>query len=124
MRFARGMIAVAALVTSSMLSAQAPAPASPTDERRLTPEQIEAVLAEAAAKRAAAEKQAPAREFAVDQDAPPPPPQLHGELGISVGTGGYREIFGTGFYPIGENGGAAISLDFVDWGHRRFPDKK
>ena len=121
MRFASGIIVIAALASPASLLAQAAIAAPSTDERRLTPEQIEAVLAEAAAKRAAAERQAPARDMAVDETAPPPPPQVHGQVGFSVGTGGYREIFGTGFYPLGDQGGAAISLDFVDWGRRRFP---
>lgn len=120
MRLAAG-IALAALISPAMAAAQV-APAAPsTDERRLTPEQIEAVLADAAAKRAAAEKQIPERDIAVDDSAPPLPPQVHGEVGFSIGTGGYREVFGTGVYPLGDDGVAAISLDFVDWGHRRYP---
>ena len=84
-------------------------------ERRLSPEQVEAVLAEAAARNAAAEKQIPAENI-VDEDAEPQAaPPVHGEVGFSVGTGGYREAFGTGIYPLGEDGVAAISLDFVDW---------
>ena len=37
-------------------------------------------------------------------------------LGFGVGTGGYREIFGTGIYPIGVDGVAALTFDFVDSG--------
>jgi hypothetical protein len=123
MRLAGCMIAVAALIGPSMASAQVAATApSTTDERRLTPEQIEAVLAEAAAKNKAAEKHAPVEEEASIEDSDLRlAPQLHGEVGVSVGTGGYREIFGTGIYPLGTDGVAAISLDFVDWGNRRYP---
>ena len=117
------MIAVTALIAPGVASAQTPpSTTSTTDERRLTPEQIEAVLAEAAAKKKAAEKHAPVEEEALVEDSDLPlAPQLHGEMGVSVGTGGYREIFGTGIYPLGDDGVAAISLDFVDWGHRRYP---
>jgi len=48
-------------------------------------------------------------------------PPVHGEFGIGMGTGGYREIFGTGIIPMGMNGGAAFSFDFVDLGDRRYP---
>ena len=122
MRWMSAAIAAAAICCPSLVLAQtSPAVASPTDERRLTPEQIEAVLAEAAKKRAAAEKQVHVEQVAIDEADPSPPPQVHGEVGFGIGTGGYREVFGTGVYPIGEDGVAAISLDFVDWGNRRFP---
>jgi hypothetical protein len=88
---------------------------SATSERRLSPEQVEAILQEAAAKRVAAERQIdPA---ALDEA---PAPQIHGQVGFTVGTGGYREAFGTAVYPLGEDGVAIISLDFVNWGNRHF----
>ena len=124
MKSAYGMIALVALAMPSLASAQAENPAlSTSDVRRLTPEQIEAVLAEAAAKRASEAKRVPADAQPVsNQDSDDKPaPQVHGEVGFGVGTGGYRETFGTAIYPIGEDGVAAISLDFVDLGHRRFP---
>lgn len=117
MRPEPGLIVIAALLmpTSALAQAGAPAP-SPPAEHRLSPEQIEAVLAEAAKKREAAEGKA-------DPDAAEqaPRPQVHGEVGFSIGTGGYREAFGTAIYPLGDDGMAAISLDFVDWGKRRLP---
>ena len=109
------MIAVIAIAAAQ--AATDPAPAS--SERRLTPEQIEAVLAEAAAKRKAAEEHVPVEPVIADLD-PIPQPQIHGEFGFGVGTGGYREVFGTGIYPMGNDGAAIISLDFIDWGKRRF----
>ncbi len=121
MRIASCMIAASALLSPAAASAQAQTPpASTTDERRLTPEQIEAVLAEAAAKRHAAENPVPAGEPVVDDADLPPIRDIHGELGVSIGSGGYREMYGTGIYPLGDDGVAAISLDFVDWGHRPF----
>jgi hypothetical protein len=117
MRPDQGLIAVAAMLMSAPALAQASEPAAPpSSERRLSPEQIEAVLAEAAKKRQAAEGQ-------IDPDLAEqaPRPQVHGEVGFAIGTGGYREVFGTAIYPLGDDGFAAISMDFVDWGHRRFP---
>lgn len=115
-----GLILVALLLPAqAMAQAGAPTPTptpAPASERRLSPEQIEAVLAEAAKKREAADVR---RAPAADEQAPRPPVQ--GEFGFSIGTGGYREVFGTGIYPLGNDGVAAISLDFVDWGKRRFP---
>ena len=90
-------------------------PAAPMPaERRLSAEQIDAVLAEAARKREAAQ----ARIFPekVEDEAALP---VHGEVGVSVGTGGYRELFGSIITPIGDEGAAAISFDFLDIGKRR-----
>jgi len=85
----------------------------------LTPEQVETVLAEAAKKREASEKRA-STTVEIDDLEPMRAPPVHGEFGIGIGTGGYREIFGTSIVPIGTNGGAAFSFDFVDFGDRRY----
>ena len=120
MRPASCMFATVALLFPALAAAQTSDPVrSTTDERRLTAEQVEAVLAEAAAKHSAVEKQTPA-EPAIEQADPPSPP-IHGEVGFGIGTGGYREVFGSAIYPLGEDGVAAVSLDFVDWGRRRYP---
>jgi hypothetical protein len=104
----------------ALAAAQAATDLAPgSSERRLTPEQVEAVLAEAAAKREASERRAPATVEIEDLE-PMRAPPVHGEFGIGMGTGGYREIFGTGIYPMGLNGGAAVSFDFVDFGDRRY----
>ena len=105
------LFAFAALLVPATASAQAPAP-PPTDERRLTPEQIQEVLDKAAAKREAS----PRREMETD-DQPPP---IFGELGVTVGTGGYREGYGSVVYPF-EDGAAAFSFDYLDWGKARQP---
>lgn len=113
-------IALAALMVPAIAFAQTPAtPASTTDERRLTPAQVEAVLADVAAKRTASQKQVPVDVNATD-DEPVPAPQVHGEVGFAIGTGGYHEAFGTAVYPL-EDGIVAISLGFADWGRRRWP---
>jgi len=116
MRLDSRLIVIAALLMPSPALAQASEPApSPSPEHRLSPEQIEAVLAEAAKKRESAEVR---HDPDVAETAPKP--QVHGEVGFSVGTGGYREAFGTAIYPLGDDGIAAISMDYVDWGKRRF----
>lgn len=105
----------ACLSTAPAFAQDSAAPDSSASERRLTPEQVEAVLAEAAAKRSAT------AELSIeDFDAPPLPPQIHGEVGFGIGTGGYREAYGSAIYPLGNYGSAAISLNFIDWGHRRY----
>lgn len=115
MKPASGMIVILASSLSAQAVAQAGEPAPPrSSERRLTPEQIEAVLAEAAKKREAADLQ-----LGPDAVETAPGRQVHGEVGVAIGTGGHREVFGTGVYPLGDDGVAAISLDFVDWGRRR-----
>ena len=119
MRMISRMIALAVLAAPAAAMAENPAaPTSATDERRLSPAQVEAVLAEAAAKRAAPHRPAPADTAIADEDVPAPAPQVHGEVGFTIGTGGYREAYGTAIYPLKE-GIVAISLDFTDWGRRR-----
>lgn len=104
----------------ALAAAQSAADAAPlASEHRLSPEQIETVLAEAEAKRKASESRAATAIDVADLE-PLPPPQLHGEFGIGMGTGGYREIFGTGVYPLGTDGVAAISFDFVDLGNHGY----
>lgn len=109
-----GML-IAALALAAAQTAAEPAPTS--GEHRLTPEQVEAVLAEAARKREASERRAPSMIDIPDLE-PMSPPQVHGEFGIGAGTGGYREIFGSSIVPMGTNGGAAFSFDFVDFGNQ------
>ena len=112
------LIAAGFLTWPTAASAQEQAqPASASaSERRLTPEQIEAILSEAAAKR---ETAAPALDEVEEPEAPRAP-QVHGEVGFAIGTGGYREVYGTAIYPLGGDSVAAISFDFVDGGRRRF----
>ena len=110
-------ILIAAIALATAQNAADPAPGN--GEHRLTPEQIEAVLAEAAARREAADERAQLTIEIPGLD-PLPPPQLHGEFGIGMGTGGYREVFGTGIYPMGQDGVAAVTFDFVDFGNRSY----
>lgn len=72
------------------------APAIAQDTRRLSPAEVERILEEAARKRLAADK--------------PPARVIEGKVGVSVGTGGYREVFGTAVVPVGKEGTAIISI--------------
>ena len=116
MKFMTGAIAIAALLAPATAAAQnkAAGTAMPS-ERRLSPEQVEAILEEAAAR-----NRAQPRQLAPDVQPEAAKRQVHGEYGFTVGTGGYREVFGTAIVPMGEDGVAAVSLDFVDLGRRRY----
>ena len=67
----------------------------------LTPAQIEAAKEAGAAQNAHAASlgQEPVRDRAV-----------HGEVGVSIGTGGYSSIYGTAVAPLGDSGVVAISV--------------
>ena len=80
------------IIAAMFLFAQAPA-----DVRRLSPAEVERILEEAARKRVAADK--------------PPARVIEGEIGVTVGTGGIREVFGTAVVPVGQEGTAIISID-------------
>jgi len=83
-----GMIVLAILLA---------APAPIASERRLSPAEVERILEEAARKAAAVDR--------------PPARVIEGEVGVSVGTGGFREVFGTAVVPVGSEGVAIISID-------------
>lgn len=70
---------------------------------RLTPEQVEA------AKEAAAERNMKAAS-GIDNGVVNGR-QVHGEMGIAIGTSGYRSIFGTAVMPLGQSGALALSFE-------------
>lgn len=79
-----------------------------SSEHRLSPAEVESVLNDAARKRELSETS--------DERLPPP---IHGEIGFSIGTGGYRSAFGTAVVPLPGDGVAILSL-----GTNRFgPDR-
>lgn len=83
--------------TAMMAALLLAAPPAIADERRLSPAEVERILEEAARKRVAAEKS--------------PPRAIEGEIGVTIGTGGTREISGAAAVPVGENGTAVILID-------------
>lgn len=84
-------------------------------EHRLSEDEVKRILDAAAAKRNTPQ---PIEE---EIDADRPRPQIHGEVGFGIGTGGYRSAFGTAFVPLGNEGLAIISFDSTDFGSNRFP---
>lgn len=47
--------------------------------------------------------------------------KIHGEMGVSVGTGGYRSGYLVTHIPIGDKGSATIALSKTDFGDRARP---
>jgi len=81
------------------LAAPDQAPLPMASERRLSPDQIETVLDDAARKRELAPL--------ADENLPP---AIHGEIGFSIGTGGYRSAYGTAVVPLPGEGVAILSF--------------
>ena len=89
----------AVLLSAPALAADPPRPAI-ADAHRLSPADVQKILDAAAAR----------RETVGD----PEPRRIEGEMGVAIGTGGYREAFGTAVVPLGKDGTAIISFDTVD----------
>ncbi|MEO7503896.1 MAG: hypothetical protein ABIT69_01790 [Sphingomicrobium sp.] len=103
----RLLILSAALAVPGIAQAAPPAaPAPIAAEHRLSEAEVAKVLADAAAKREAAEQ--------VQDNGR----QVHGEVGFSVGTGGYSSVHGTAVVPILKDGVAIVSFDSTDYGRR------
>ena len=80
------------------------APAPFADERRMSAAEVERILDAAALKR-----EAPAARPVAKDPAPARP--IEGEVGVSIGSGGTREMFGTAVVPVGAEGVAILSID-------------
>ena len=76
----------------------------------LSPEQVEAAKEAGAARHA--------RDAAARVQAAPRDHAIHGEVGVSIGTGGYNEVFGTAIAPLGDNGLLALSIEKTQYGSR------
>jgi len=101
------LLASSLALPGTALAAPDQAPSPMASEHRLSPDQIEAVLDDAAKK----------RELAPSADDGLPPP-IHGEIGFSIGTGGYRSAYGTAVVPLPGEGAAILSfgIDRLDAG--------
>lgn len=106
-----------AAVMSAMLATVAPASLVPDPApRRLSEQQVEQVLADAASRREAAERAVPAGKS-----------QIHGEVGVSVGTDGYRAAYGTAVVPLGGDSVAIVSMSTEtsrEWRGGKFGDDR
>ena len=67
------------------------------DTRRLSEAEVKQILDTAETKRAEPDAQSVRK--------------VEGELGVAIGTGGYREAFGTAVVPLGGSGVAILSFD-------------
>ena len=105
MRKARALIITIALSTSTLAMAIEPKPTAAPSEHRLSPEQIEQVLADAARKREGSERGA-----VPSATSESPPMAVHGEVGVSIGTGGQRSAFGTAYVGLPGDGAAILSV--------------
>ena len=76
----------------------------------LSPAQVEA------AKEAGAARNANAAALGIE---PAQDRQIHGEVGFSVGTGGYSALYGTAVAPLGDTGYVAISVERENYGRAR-----
>lgn len=106
-------VAVVALQTGAVaqIVPEAPAPA-PADTIRLSDEQRDLILNRTTPDSAAiarGEMSGSERERA----------QIHGEVGVMVGTNGTRGMFGRADVPLGDRGGATIMFESSRFGYRR-----
>ena len=115
MRPILSLVLAAPLLSPSMAIAAPDKPATLPSEVRLSDEEKEKVLEAAAASRREPVR-LQADQTAISEDALPPP--IHGEVGLSVGTGGYRSAYGTAVVPLEGEGVAIISLGTTDFGSR------
>lgn len=106
MSFVRFLILAFALPAPAFSQAPAPAAQPAQSEHRLSPEEIQKVLDEAARKRGSVSHQLEASEPAAESRRLP----VHGEVGVSIGTGGYRSAYGTAFIGLPGDGAAIISM--------------
>ena len=90
------------ILLAALLAAPVSAATPPAGEHRLTPAQIQQVLDDAAAQREASDRSIGAL---------PTAPDVHGELGVEIGTGGYRSAYGSAVLGIGRRGSAIVSFD-------------
>ncbi len=95
-----------AFVALAPAASPAAAPALQS-EYRLSQVEIDQILDEAARKREANEQHAERAR-----------PQVHGEVGFAIGTGGYRAAFGTAVVELPDDGFATFSFETSDFGDR------
>jgi hypothetical protein len=90
------------LLPALALAGQAMAAEPAAGERRLSPEEVEKILDAASDRREAAA----AAEAEKEKGKLP----VHGEVGFTIGTGGYRSAFGTAVVDLPDGGVAAFSF--------------
>ncbi|WP_116089661.1 hypothetical protein [Sphingomonas crusticola] len=101
-------LAQAVATEAPFFSGTIPADPSLPGTVRLTPEQREAAL----------EYGATHPQHSLD-GATAPDGRIHGEMGVEIGTGGYRSTYGTAVVPLGDTGSAAFSFESERARYRR-----
>ena len=110
---------VAALLSPSIAHAAPAKPAPLPSEVRLSDEEKEKVLEAAAARH----RGPVAGAVDASEEEADPPRQVHGEVGFTIGTGGYRSAYGTAVVPLEGEGVAILSLGTTDFGSKgRYSD--
>jgi hypothetical protein len=87
----RSLVALLVCLTPVMVSAET---------IRLTPEQADAAIEAGAARRALPDGGL--------SDSSPSDRAVHGEVGVAVGTGGYRSFYGVAGMPLGDSGSLVL----------------
>lgn len=114
MRLNRCLLLAAAMLSPSIAYASPNNAPAPSAEIRLSEAEKEKILDAAAAGRGVP---SPYQADEADLD-DQPARQVHGEVGFTVGTGGYRSAYGTAVVPLDGDGVAIISLGTTDFGSR------
>lgn len=119
MRPILNMVFAVPLLSPSMAIAAPDKPAALPSEVRLSDAEKEKVLEAAASSR----REHPIGYAAEAEDDDDHAQPIHGEVGFSVGTGGYHSAYGTAVVPLEGDGVAIISLGATDMGSRiRYAD--
>ncbi|MDB5715389.1 MAG: hypothetical protein JWO15_2786 [Sphingomonadales bacterium] len=79
------------------------------DTITLTPEQVEA------AKEAGATRNARDASLGLE---PGRDRSIHGEMGVAIGTGGYRSMYGTAIVPLGDSATLGLSYENEQYNNR------
>jgi len=103
------MVGIAVMLSPAAALAAGAPPGPIPDEHRLSAAEVQKVLDGVALKR-----QSEAAPALLPELAEPPARPIEGELGVAIGTGGYREAFGTAVVPLGQDGVAIVSFDQVE----------
>ncbi len=101
---------LAALIAAPALAAEPDAPvatASTTPAPMSTAEQIDAFIKSSPLPDA---RRGGALDGELDGVVPGDDRKPHGEVGVAVGTGGYRSVYGRAEFPVGKNGRASLAF--------------